>query len=179
MNRMIKLLKYLNKNYPADNWGQFYSENTIDFKKCLLTGHSQGGGHAAYLAKKYEADRVICFSSPADYSELYKHSASWCSQYFATPVDRFYGLMHKRDEVIPSKEIYSIWKDMRMLLAADTSSAERPTFINYKALYINYPENIAAGKFKARHNMPVMDVSLPVGPGADQIKEVWKYFLTE
>ena len=87
--------------------------------------------------------------------------------------------MHKRDDIMPSKEIYAIWKDMRMLQAADTSSAEKPGFVNYKSLYINYPENPAAGSFKARHNMPVMDVSLPVGAGADQIKTVWQYFLTE
>ena len=46
-NRLIKLLIYLRTQRPAENWGQFLlDDQTINWTRVVVAGHSQGGGHA-------------------------------------------------------------------------------------------------------------------------------------
>jgi hypothetical protein len=177
VNRALKLLQYLHTKYPTDGWDQFYGSTGLVYSKFVVAGHSQGGGHAAYIALKNIVDRVIVFSSPNDYSDYYSKSATWCRGTFATPIDRFYGLMHKRDDIIDPDKQYAIWKDMKMLLAADTSSADKATFKNFKSLYTNFEPNPLAGPFGLYHNVPVIDGALPSSPSGDQLKLVWNYVL--
>jgi hypothetical protein len=177
VNRSLKLLQYLHKNNPTDGWNQFYDNSGLLYAKLVVAGHSQGGGHAAYIASKFMVDRAIVFSSPNDYSDKYSQPATWCKGTFATPVERFYGLMHKRDDIIEPFKQYAIWKDMKMLVAADTSSADKSTFKNFKALYTNFEANSLAGPFGLYHNVPVIDAALPAGANGDQLKLVWNYLL--
>jgi hypothetical protein len=177
VNRSLKLLQYLHKNNPTDGWNQFYDNTGLLYSKLVVAGHSQGGGHAAYIASKFMVDRAIVFSSPNDYSDKYSQPATWCKGTFATPVGKFYGLMHKRDDVIEPFKQYAIWKDMKMLVAADTSSADKATFKNFKALYTNFEANSLAGPFGLCHNVPIIDAALPSGANGDQLKLVWNYLL--
>jgi pimeloyl-ACP methyl ester carboxylesterase len=177
VNRLLKALQYLHKNHPADGWNNYFDVNGLRYSRFALAGHSQGGGHAAYLAYKFPVVRVIAFSSPNDYSEYYKKTASWCHAVFATDINRFYGLMHKRDEIVPPYEQYAVWKDMKMLSAADTSSADNSTYRGYHALFTNYDPDPPATSTKLRHNVPVMDQAIPTGAHGDHLKLVWKYFL--
>jgi pimeloyl-ACP methyl ester carboxylesterase len=176
VNRLIKLLQYLQRNYPDDGWNQFYTGESLSYSKFVLAGHSQGGGHAAYLAYKYSVDRVIFYSAPNDYSIKYDLPAGWCSADFATASDKFYGLMHKRDNVVPPFEQYAIWEAMNMLSASDTSSADKSTYGNYRALYTNYEADPDASSHSL-HNVPVMDGALPAGIEGAHLKEVWNYLL--
>jgi hypothetical protein len=176
VNRLLKLLQYLHSNHKDDGWGQFYTGNDLNYSKFVVAGHSQGGGHATYLAYKYSVDRLIFFCSPNDYSEKYNSPASWCSADFATTPDRFYGLMHKRDDVVPPNEQYTIWQNMKMLTSADTSSADKSTYANFHALYTNVDADPAANSHSP-HNVPVMDIALPAGNDLEHLKEVWSYML--
>jgi len=62
----------------------------VDTRKLILTGHSQGGGHAALWAMRAPVDRVVMLSSPDD-TGLFG-TASWAKSTSATPLDRLYGL---------------------------------------------------------------------------------------
>jgi hypothetical protein len=65
LSRTKKILIYLEANYPNENWGQFLDTNeNIAYNKVIFSGHSQGGGHAALLAKYYPLKRAVCFSAP-------------------------------------------------------------------------------------------------------------------
>jgi hypothetical protein len=49
--RTVKLLQFLAANYTSQNWNQYLlTADTPDWSKILVGGHSQGAGHACYLA---------------------------------------------------------------------------------------------------------------------------------
>lgn len=63
-NRIIKLLIYLRSQYPNDNWGQFLiDDSTINWSKIIVSGHSQGGGHAGILGRYHSVARVVMFAA--------------------------------------------------------------------------------------------------------------------
>jgi hypothetical protein len=75
--RLLLVLTSLEAADPAGNWGTFLSADgkSIDYAKIIPGGHSQGGGHAALLAKMHAVPRVAMFSSPCD--SVGKTPASW------------------------------------------------------------------------------------------------------
>ncbi|MBK5278415.1 MAG: hypothetical protein JJE09_06095 [Bacteroidia bacterium] len=176
-NRILKLLQRLNNLNPNNGWNQFYEGSELTYSKFVVSGHSQGGGHAAYLGQKFAVDRVVLFSSPNDYSEVENQPANWCRVEFATPADRFYGLMHKRDETLDIAKQYAIWKGMSMLTAIDTSSADGSTYSNYNALVANFEPNSKAVTLPLYHNLTAQDYALPSGDELAHLKQVWIHLI--
>lgn len=100
--RAIKLVQYLTITYPEQHWGQYLTtQNTLKWDKVIVAGHSQGSGHACYLAKKNLTDRVVMFSGPNDYSSYFVHAAHWLRQPGVTPTGKHFALLHLQDEVVP------------------------------------------------------------------------------
>ena len=100
--RATKLLIYIKNTYPNESWGQYLtSSNTILWSKVIVSGHSQGSGHACYIAKRNLTDRVVLFSGPNDYSTNFSNPASWLSQTGLTPISKHYSLLHIQDEIVP------------------------------------------------------------------------------
>ncbi len=93
--RTLKLINYLDTAYPSQNWNQYLVDSTtINWSKVAVAGHSQGGGHAYYLAKKHLVDRTIAFSSPNDYSSHYNRPALWLSDNSNTPSISYYAYLN-------------------------------------------------------------------------------------
>lgn len=100
--RATKLLLFLKNTYPDQNWGQYLTAtNTILWSKVIVSGHSQGSGHACYLAKTFLTDRVVMFSGPNDYSTYFNSPTNWLSQTGLTPLNKHYSLLHTQDEIVP------------------------------------------------------------------------------
>ncbi|HEV8270311.1 MAG TPA: hypothetical protein VGQ04_03340 [Chitinophagaceae bacterium] len=98
-NRLQKLIAYLSVTYPSDNWKQFLTaSNEIDWEKVCLSGQSQGGGHAAYIAQQKKVGRVIMAASPKDYSITFSKPANFLHKKMVTPIARFFGFVHTLDE---------------------------------------------------------------------------------
>jgi hypothetical protein len=97
-NRLYKLLIYLQQQYPNQNWQQFLINNEADWTKCILAGHSQGGGHAFYIAKQVNVIKAIAFSS-IDWNTTLNTSADWVSQSGATPVSQFFSINSINDQL--------------------------------------------------------------------------------
>lgn len=116
-NRLAKLLDHLRLTYPAagwdfamaataqscdanDPWAQTLPQ--LDWSRVVLAGHSQGGGHAAILAMKYEVARVVMLSAPTDMDGLTDSSANlaaeWVNTAGATPTNRYTGLVHNAEK---------------------------------------------------------------------------------
>jgi hypothetical protein len=176
VNRILKLLQYLHQQHPQDGWEQFFTNNTLNYEKFVMAGHSQGGGHAAYIAYKFEVDRLIMFCSPADYSEKYSSPATWCTETFATPADRFYGLMHRRDDTVPPEDTHAIWQSMQLLTDSDTISADGIAYKNTRALSTNLRADTASTSHST-HDVPVMDKAKPAPGDYAHLKDVWNYLL--
>ncbi len=175
-NRILKLLQRLHKLNANNGWNQFFDGSELVYSKFVLAGHSQGGGHAAYMAQKFAVDRVVLFSSPNDYSQVTGQPASWCRNEFATSVERFFGLTHKRDEALVISKQYAIWKDMKMLIASDTVSADGSNYSGFNALVIHFNPNSTA-KDLPFHNLTARDYALPVGDDLTHLKEVWAHLM--
>ncbi|MEK6783739.1 MAG: hypothetical protein AABY93_18710 [Bacteroidota bacterium] len=176
-NRILKLLQYLHQLNRYNGWDQFYEGSELMYSKLVLAGHSQGGGHAAYLAQKYSVDRVVLFSSPNDFSDGDSAAASWCSDEFATSLDRFYGLTHKRDDTFNISKQYAIWEDIGMLEVADTSSADSANYSSFSALVTNFDPDSDATRLPLYHNLTAQDYALPLGEDRKHLKQVWLYLL--
>lgn len=103
-NRLYKLLIYLQQQYPNLNFGQFIRGNEVAWDKCTLAGHSQGGGHAFYIAKKVGVEKTISFSS-IDWNTLLGRSADWVSQASVTPISKFYSFNSTKDQLFSYSKV--------------------------------------------------------------------------
>jgi hypothetical protein len=97
-HRLRKLIQYLLLHYSAENWGQYLDNtNHIRWDKIVISGHSQGGGHAGIIAKYYQVNRVVFFASPKDYNKYYNRQAAWYKSSHLTPTNVYYGFSHTED----------------------------------------------------------------------------------
>jgi hypothetical protein len=98
-NRLAKLLAHLDKTYAQEGWRQYLNKNGAPaWQKLVLSGGSQGGGHAALLAMQHEVARVLMFGSPKDFNIHFHQPAKWFSGPTATPLNRFFSFVHSADE---------------------------------------------------------------------------------
>ena len=120
VGRVIALIDYLAAGDP--NWNRFLIDDPtsqyvathrgrvrLDSRKLILTGHSQGGGHAALWAMRAPVDRVVMLSSPDD-TGLFG-TASWAKSTSATPLDRFWGLRNFKEGSL-GQNVFRVWNDM-------------------------------------------------------------------
>jgi hypothetical protein len=69
--RLQNTLAYLSTNsaYSAQGWGQYLNtDGSVNWSLVVIAGHSQGGGHAAVIAKNYAVMRACYFASPPDWN---------------------------------------------------------------------------------------------------------------
>jgi hypothetical protein len=103
VNRLTKLLQYLAATDKNSRWDEYLSGDEPRWSRIAVGGQSQGGGMAAFLAKKRVVARVITFSGgwdnrgqpgpvrPADV-------AAWYSTPASTPAGRWFGSYHQQEE---------------------------------------------------------------------------------
>ena len=99
-HRLETLLQYLDKEHPGAGWGEYVRGDELVWKKIIITGHSQGSGHAAYIAKTHEVARAVLFSGPYDGNDMQTATpkpAEWLSDVSKTPADRWYAEYHEKD----------------------------------------------------------------------------------
>ncbi|WP_299782141.1 hypothetical protein [uncultured Formosa sp.] len=93
VNRLTKLLTYLAENDKQGNWGAYLKNGEPKWSEIAVSGQSQGGGMAAFIAKKERVARVIDFSGGWDYSAKNK-IAGWYYNESVTPSNLWYGTYH-------------------------------------------------------------------------------------
>lgn len=97
LNRVEKLLNYLVRQDPGGGWDQFVKDGKPVWGRIIVAGHSQGAGHAAYIGKMFETDRVFMFSGPQDYMDDVHKPAPWQEEKSATPPSRFFAFLAEND----------------------------------------------------------------------------------
>jgi len=93
VSRLSMLLRYLARTDPAGDWQQYLQDEQPRWDRIALAGQSQGGGMAAFLAKRQAVARVIVFSGGWDYSARGR-IAAWYSEPSRTPPERWFGTYH-------------------------------------------------------------------------------------
>ena len=93
VNRLTKLLIYLSEHDKTGNWDTYLENGAPKWSEIAVSGQSQGGGMAAFIAKEQLVSRVVDFSGGWDYSDKPK-IAKWYYSPSVTPSDVWYGTYH-------------------------------------------------------------------------------------
>ena len=188
VNRLDKLLLSMNATHPAEGWGQFLlADNTVDWGKVVLAGHSQGGGHVGVMAKTVSLGRAVYFSSPADWNNLTDQPADWTvSRPTATPASRQYGFGSDSDPLVPNEKAFAIWDNLGLAEPAtgpvlvDTASDAYSGSHQLRTALTYNPASTAPGTALKNHGITVVDVSTPVDGSGRPVfgtNGVWAYLL--
>jgi hypothetical protein len=108
--RLIALLQFLDSNFPNEGWGQYLANGQPVWSRITIAGHSQGGGHAGYLAKLVELDRAVMFSAPGDTGAARQSAAQWTSLPNITPASRQFGFIHVEDNLALLANVSRNWQ---------------------------------------------------------------------
>ncbi|MEZ5307278.1 MAG: IPT/TIG domain-containing protein [Pyrinomonadaceae bacterium] len=177
-NRLVKLLILLRTNRPSEKWNQFLlDDQTVDWSKVVVAGHSQGGGHAGIIARYHLVARSLMFAA-MDFNGRSLAPATWISNPEttpnATPASRFWAFSHTSDESVNFSLLSSvIWPlygmdDFGEITNVDSVS---PPYSNTHSLTTNLPNDNAHGCIAA-------DARLAYENGVPIYKPVWEYMLS-
>jgi len=186
VNRLNKLLVWLKANQPAESWGQFLTpENTVDWSKVVLAGHSQGGGHVGVLAKTVSLSRAVYFSSPEDWNDLTDQPATWTADRAnVTSANLQYGFGADSDTLVPNTHAFAHWDSLGLakpgsgpVLFNDggtpaSGSRQFRTSLSYN------PASTALGPQLKNHGITVVDTSTPLDGNGKPLFDtngVWEY----
>jgi hypothetical protein len=170
-NRLVKLLAWLDRSHPDQGWRAFLAGREPRYETLALAGLSQGGGHAAYIAKIHQVARVIMFSSVCDADRGDPPTAAaWLSAPHATPIDRYYAFDHTQD--VFADKIEAAWTALGLGPRASVDKAS-PPYGGSHALITSVPQPSG----KKAHTCVVGDRSTPFQDGAPLFRDVWRYLL--
>jgi hypothetical protein len=91
--RVVALLRHLDRSYPQEGWSRFLDGEEPRWERLIVSGQSQGGGHAALTAKLHEVARAVLLSAT--------EPAPWTLDPSATPASRYFGLVHMLEPIQP------------------------------------------------------------------------------
>ena len=175
-NRLIKSLQYLNNEFPDENWDQYWSgDSSIIWESIVMSGHSQGGGHAAILGKLKSLERVVVFSS-LDWMNTLDRLPSWVTMDGATSANKYFVFTHDEDEALDFDQQLIFWEGLglnsadNLILVDDTSSP----FQNSQTLFTQ----ITPAVDSQYHSSVVVDVATPKDVnGVPILEPVWEYLI--
>ena len=133
VNRLTKLLEYLDAQQPELAWGDYLVDGAPRWDRIVVSGHSQGSGMAALIARDETVARVLMFGGPSDFDPL-GNSADWMTDPKATPIGDHYGFRHENDPRFP---VMQSWDDMGLLGPPVIVDASTPPFAGSHFLETN------------------------------------------
>lgn len=186
VNRLEKLLAWMQITYPVEGWGQFLLANgTVDWSKVVLAGHSQGGGHVGVLAKSVVLHRAVYFSSPADWYDTTNTPASWTrARPNVTPANQQYGFGSDDDTLVPNAYAFTHWNGIGMPkptsgpVLVDTSAPPFAESRQLRTAQAPSPASSAISPSLRYHGLTAVDASTPLDPSGRplfDINGVWAY----
>lgn len=186
VNRLNKLLVWLNTNHATEGWGQFLLANdTVDWSKVVLAGHSQGGGHVGVLAKTVALSRAVYFSSPDDWNASTDTPANWTvTRPNVTPSNQQYGFGSDSDSLVPNAHAFAHWDRLGLYKPASGPvlvDGSNSPFSDSHQLRTSQPYNPASTAPTPglrNHGITVVDTSTPLdgtGKPLFDTNGVWAY----
>lgn len=172
--RLQSALAHLTAQAPAEGWGDFLQGEAIRWDAVVIAGHSQGGGHAVYLAYQHRVHHAIAFA----WADVRKGDlAPWLlEQASTTPPGSYYLFWHEGDRSVARYQ-----PALMTALGLDAYGApavvdgNTPPYGDAHALIATHP----APDGQLAHNTHVADVALVFDPdGIPIYKAAWQYLLT-
>lgn len=168
VGRLSALLTYLSATYPSDNWSQFLSAGAPAWAKIVVGGHSQGAGHAAYLAKGQSLAGVCAFDSPDDGS-LASGVPTWLSMPNATSVNAMYGFTNQDDQTAAFANVTKNWSLIGLLgQPTDIDDAQSPYGGSHQLYTV-----ASSGITSDTHGYTIIDFATPVVNGIPAFTPIW------
>ncbi|MEK7725285.1 MAG: hypothetical protein AAB336_13105, partial [Acidobacteriota bacterium] len=179
-NRLHKLLLFLKKNNENEGWGKFLTETgEINWESLILSGQSQGGGHAPLMAKFHRVSRVIMVSSPKDWDRKNNKPAKWYGE-GATSLKNYFAFNHKQDKQgCDYPQQLEILKTLGLNQFGEPADIDNVTFPynNSRILITNHPGTVLSSI--EAHTSIMGDGRTPLDKdGVPLFKPVWVYMLT-
>lgn len=169
-NRLIAALTYLAAQSPGQGWEQYLAGGAVQWGSVIVSGHSQGGGHAALMARDRVLARVCMFGAPKDYSTFFNAPAAWQNQPHVTPTERYWGFNHQQDSQVTTLRNWAAL-GMNALGAPVNVDTSAPPYANSRQLTTNAVP-AQAGQF---HGSVVVDRSTPLAAnGSPLFLPVWR-----
>jgi len=170
--RLRDIVQLLASRFPEEGWSQFLENGQLRWSAIAVGGLSQGGGHAAYIAKIRSVPRVVMFGAPADgYNSAI---APWLTL-GATPAANYYGFRHVRD---PFTSITPNWVALgldQFGAALRVEDADATFGGSHMLLTDRLP---ATGSYTAAHPSVYGDAATPRSPsGTPMFESAWRYLL--
>jgi len=174
--RLLRALQYLQQTQPDRGWAQYLdATGAVRWDKVRVGGHSQGGGHAAYLANKRALDRACLLSSPADFDESRQQPSPWLSSASATPAARIWGFTHQRDNVIPWAKQQAVWTALGLAASGAALSVDDTATSAYASRHMLYSNRDAVGlPTSAYHGFTASDSLTPLDNGVPIFGPAWQ-----
>jgi pimeloyl-ACP methyl ester carboxylesterase len=166
-NRVRALLAFLEQQYPTEGWGAYLTNSELRWDRVTVAGHSQGGGHAAMIARMRLVRRAILFNAT--------EPAPWTGSGFATPADRLYGFVHRLEA--GATGITESWRLMKMLGPVVSVDATPTTYEGAHQLETGLTPINGSATHQAYHQCGVVDAYLPTGNGEPLFAPIWAYLL--
>ncbi|MBS1917095.1 MAG: hypothetical protein JST87_12530 [Bacteroidetes bacterium] len=174
MNRLVKLLEYLQNKYPSQNWGQFLNGGQPNWPKIIVAGHSQGGGNAAVIGVYYPVKRAIIFS---DIDFLANGS---CPDWENKPAsaDKIFTIIHPEDELIKYNYALSGWQNIGLTNFGNVVNVDSATYPYSNSHTLITRIQPAFSSIIQFHNSTVVDLYVPKDASGNYIfLKAWQYLL--
>jgi hypothetical protein len=173
-NRLIKLLQVLHTQAPSEGWGAYLNAaGEPDWSRIRVAGHSQGGGHAAFIAKRYAVDRAIYFGAPADATA--SGLAPWVSVPGMTPGTRQAGFTHLRDELAALTVVSATWQALGLTGTLTSVDGASPPYGGARQLTTDAAPAPGATALSPLHSTPIVDGVTPLAAdGKPLFAPVWR-----
>ena len=175
-NRLTKLLRYLARQFPEEGWDRFLLQDQPKWSQIAVSGHSQGGGNAAMIAKIRLVARVVLFSSVTD--SIHTAAPSWVATH-VTPVQRYYAIAHDRDGFYGP--IRAAWDSLGLAVFGGPAMPEisSPPYDGTHMLVTDLVPRPNGFVGTNAHGSPSNDLNTPLNPdGKPVLADAWRYLLT-
>lgn len=176
INRLTKLLLYLNKTRPTQGWGQYILNGKPNWSKIIVGGHSQGGAIAGVIGKHYPVKKVIMLSM-IDYLNNGK-IPDWAAN--QTNKEKYFALTNLADELVPYTKVKIGWDVMGMSAYGGKVNVDwsAPPYGNTHTLITTRtPVTTLIDKY---HNSTGVDAYIPKNSSGKYVYDkAWEYMLTK
>ena len=172
--RLADLLRYLDQRFPGEDWDQFLdAAGEPRWDRIAVAGLSQGGGHAAFIAKLRQVPRVVMFGAPAD---GYNGQVAPWMQVGATPANRYFGFRHARD---PFTSIEPNWMALGLQSLGSVMSIDEESDSTFGGSHMLLTDAMpATGSYQHAHPSVFEDGTTPRrSDGSPRFATAWRYLL--
>ncbi len=174
INRLTKLLMYLHKTYPAQNWSQYLVNGKPNWSKIIIAGHSQGGAIAGVIGKHYPVKKVIMISM-IDFLNNGKMPDWQTSQ---VNKEKYYALTNTSDELVSWPRVKAGWVSLGMTGFGPVINVDWNPFPyknSHTLVTTILPKTTWIDKY---HNSTAVDSYIPKNAAGQYIYDkAWEYML--